>query len=219
MAYSKECLSIEQYLRDRNIAFNNPSPNQINGGTPGVTHAPGSYHYRPGTGANGRAVDITGPSLSTIYNAFVPAAAKLAELIFVGPNITQNVKNGKWVPIYDHAANAKTHVHVAVELGVFLATTPPANIQEASMAINKPAVAILSTNDGKGYWIVAADGGVFTFGDAPFDGSEGGRNLAAPIVDATVTPDGLGMWLLGADGGVFTEGKASFYGAATDKIH
>jgi len=46
----------------------------------------------------------------------------------------------------------------------------------------KPIVALSSSNDGKGYWMVASDGGVFNFGDATFHGSTGGDHLAKPII-------------------------------------
>jgi hypothetical protein len=37
-----------------------------------------------------------------------------------------------------------------------------------SDSLNKPIVAIASTPDGHGYWLVASDGGVFSYGDARF---------------------------------------------------
>jgi len=37
--------------------------------------------------------------------------------------------------------------------------------------LNEPVVAMESTADGRGYWMVASDGGVFAFGDAGFVGS------------------------------------------------
>jgi len=82
--------------------------------------------------------------------------------------------------------------------------------QEVAQMINHPAVAIVPTHSGIGYYIIASDGGVFTFGDAQFFGSMGGQNLAAPIANAALTPSGLGYWLLGADGGVFAFGDAIF---------
>jgi hypothetical protein len=74
-------------------------------------------------------------------------------------------------------------------------------------------VAMASTADGKGYWIVDSDGGVFSFGDAAFYGSMGGRKLAAPVVSMAATPDGKGYWLAAADGGVFAFGDAAFGGS------
>ncbi len=34
--------------------------------------------------------------------------------------------------------------------------------------LNVPIIGIVSTADGRGYWLVAKDGGVFNFGDATF---------------------------------------------------
>ncbi len=45
----------------------------------------------------------------------------------------------------------------------------------------KPAVGVVATSDGKGYWVSAQDGGVFAFGDAGFVGSLGGSPPASPI--------------------------------------
>ena len=35
-----------------------------------------------------------------------------------------------------------------------------------SLRLNQPIVAMASTPDGSGYWLVAADGGIFSYGDA-----------------------------------------------------
>lgn len=88
------------------------------------------------------------------------------------------------------------------------------NVPPSAM-LNKPAVAIVPTSTGKGYWIVAADGGVFSFGDAQFKGSlpSLGVTPAQPIVSAAGVSNN-GYWLLGADGGVFSFGAAQFYGSA-----
>jgi hypothetical protein len=80
-------------------------------------------------------------------------------------------------------------------------------------ALNAPIVAMASTPDGRGYWLVASDGGVFSFGDATFYGSTGGMHLNAPIVGMAATPDGGGYWLVASDGGVFSFGDATFYGS------
>jgi hypothetical protein len=86
--------------------------------------------------------------------------------------------------------------------------------QEAVMALNKPACAIVATKSGKGYWIVAQDGGVFNYGDAGFFKSlpQLGVTPNAPIVSFSPTPTEQGYWLLGADGGVFCFGDALLYG-------
>jgi len=75
-----------------------------------------------------------------------------------------------------------------------------------------PAVAIVPTKSGQGYYIVFADGGVFAYGDAVYRGSMGGEDLHAPVVSAACTPSGDGYWLVAADGGVFCFGDAGFLG-------
>jgi hypothetical protein len=47
--------------------------------------------------------------------------------------------------------------------------------------LNKPIVAMMSTFDGAGYWLVASDGGIFSYGDAGFQGSAGSLSLNAPV--------------------------------------
>jgi hypothetical protein len=48
--------------------------------------------------------------------------------------------------------------------------------------LNKPAVDMGATPDGRGYWIAASDGGIFNYGDAQLGGSEGGVVLDKPVV-------------------------------------
>ena len=90
----------------------------------------------------------------------------------------------------------------------------------------RPLVGIVSTADGKGYWMVGEDGGVFAFGDATFVGSSGqisptkpagGSNSFVPnasIVNITPTADGKGYWMVAEDGGVFSFGDAGYYGSS-----
>jgi len=68
---------------------------------------------------------------------------------------------------------------------------------------NLPVVALASTADGAGYWLVASDGGVFSYGDAAFHGSTGGLTLAQPIVGMAADAATGGYWLVASDGGVF----------------
>ncbi|HEV2360228.1 MAG TPA: hypothetical protein VGS21_00855, partial [Acidimicrobiales bacterium] len=82
---------------------------------------------------------------------------------------------------------------------------------EGNHHLNKPIVAMASTVDGLGYWMVAADGGIFTFGDAKYKGSEGGSHLNSPIVGMAVAPGGQGYWMVAADGGIFTFGLGAHY--------
>ena len=51
-----------------------------------------------------------------------------------------------------------------------------------SLKLPIPIIAMVLTQDGKGYCLVAADGGIFAFGDAQFHGSTGAIKLNKPIV-------------------------------------
>jgi TP901 family phage tail tape measure protein len=102
----------------------------------GVPHRVTST-YRPGSiTASGnrslhaakRAVDFAGPSpgydtpaLGAIFKAFVPIAAKLAELIYAGPQTNFNIKNGRRVAKYAQAQH-HDHVHAAMAAGGMIAT-------------------------------------------------------------------------------------------------
>lgn len=184
-------------------------------------HSPGSYHCKPGTGGQGLAIDLAGPStgahpseLLPIFAAFSVVESQLAELIYSGA--PYSIRDGKRVPKYA-VSQHWNHVHVAVKKGTVLVSQRPGGV--LTMPTTTPdyatagtPVALRSTKTGQGYWIVTSDGGVFTFGDAPFCGSLGGVALAAPVIGMEPTPSGLGYWLLGQDGGVFSFGDAAYLG-------
>lgn len=75
-----------------------------------------------------------------------------------------------------------------------------------------PVVAMASTADGGGYWLVTAIGQVFPYGNAMSYGSIPGP-LNRPIVGMATTPDGKGYWLVGEDGGIFAFGDATYAGS------
>src|SRR5262249_18731086 len=74
-------------------------------------------------------------------------------------------------------------------------------------------IAMTTTRDNRGYWLVAENGAVYPFGTARSYGSMAGRRLTKPIVGATATPSGHGYWLVASDGGIFAFGDAHFYGS------
>jgi cell wall-associated NlpC family hydrolase len=84
--------------------------------------------------------------------------------------------------------------------------------------LNQPIVAVATTGDRHGYWMVASDGGVFSYGDARFFGSTGNIRLNRPIVGMAATPDQAGYWMVASDGGVFTFGDAQFYGSTGNLV-
>ncbi len=81
-----------------------------------------------------------------------------------------------------------------------------------------PIVALVSTPDLKGYWLIGADGSVYPFGDARNEGGTGGEVRADPVVAAAATPDGAGYWLVTSSGQVMTFGDAESYGSITTPI-
>ena len=89
----------------------------------------------------------------------------------------------------------------------------PSYASAAGIPLNHPVVAITSTNDTNGYWLVASEGGIFSYGDAMFYGSTGAIALNKPIVSMTSTPHGKGHCLVASDGGIFNYGDANFYGS------
>jgi len=75
-------------------------------------------------------------------------------------------------------------------------------------------VAIVSTPDNRGYWMVGFDGGTFAFGDAHYWGSLPGMGITVEdVVGMVATPDGGGYWLVDSQGGVYAFGDAPYLGS------
>jgi hypothetical protein len=121
MARSAEVIGLVAWLSARDVSFR-----VTDYATPGV-HTPSSYHYRPGTGGTGLAIDVAGvvpgdrDAMLAIFEAFKPAQQFLAELIYSGA--AYSIKNGRVVERYAVDAHWD-HVHVAVERGVVLVKGP-----------------------------------------------------------------------------------------------
>lgn len=149
-----------------------------------------SRHVAAGTNGTGLAMDIAGPTygrdtdaLALIYRALAIEAHALHELIYGGPQVTTNVKNGRLVPKYA-SADHHDHVHVSVNKGVLLVpphpTTPPTSHrapQEDDMPpiANKTVVDTIScfVADCHGWFELEADGGVLTQGQHTGDHFQG----------------------------------------------
>jgi len=82
----------------------------------------------------------------------------------------------------------------------------------ATLSLARPIVAMATTANGAGYWLVASDGGIFSF-NAPFYGALAGWPLRQPVTGITATPSGHGYWIVTADGSVFPFGDAHSYGS------
>jgi hypothetical protein len=100
---------------------------------------------------------------------------------------------------------------VATDGGIFAFGDAPFRGSTGGIKLFRPVVAMASTSDGNGYWLVASDGGIFAFGDAPYHGSTGGTVLASPVVGMTASTQ-VGYWLAASDGGVFSFG-VPFHGS------
>ena len=84
--------------------------------------------------------------------------------------------------------------------------------------VGSAVVAMATTPDGRGYWLVASDGAVFRYGDARYYGPWSRRQRHGDIVAMAAAPDGGGYWLVSSGGAVFKYGDARFYGAASSFI-
>lgn len=96
--------------------------------TPGV-HTPGGYHYKPGTGGNGLAIDLawttpyalnpTGAraGMLALCKALEPYEHRFAELIC--SHLPYSIKDGRRVARYAVSAHYD-HIHLAVPFGTFL---------------------------------------------------------------------------------------------------
>jgi hypothetical protein len=97
--------------------------------------------------------------------------------------------------------------------GVLSLGQAPFEGSPTATTLDSPAVALVSTPDGLGYWIATAGGGVLAYGDAKGHGTALGAHLAAPVVAMARTADGGGYWLLTAAGGVRAFGDARKLGS------
>lgn len=187
---------------------------------PGAVTAAGNRSFH----ALGLAVDFAGPvpsinsdALADIFRAFLPVEKHLAELIYAGPQVAFNVKNGRRVGKYAQAIH-HNHVHVAVQRGVFLdrlvpTFLPDTVIEEApdgderSEDMADPTGAMCAPNGG--VWVVTRDGGVRAYRNAPFHGSYPGlpaeqRQGTRTFVDISERDDDRdGYMLHGSDGALY----------------
>ena len=176
----------------------------------------------------GLAVDFAGlvpswdsDSLADIFHAFLPVEKHLAELIYAGPQVAFNIKDGRRVGKYAQSIH-HNHVHVAVRRGVLLdrmipTFNPDTTVEQAPAPAevngrtDMPAGITVPRAQG-GYAILQTrDGGVFTYEGAPFFGSM--VDVApGPFVALTWTPTGEGYWIVDGEGAVFAWGDAVYHG-------
>ncbi|NMP22537.1 glycosyl hydrolase family 18 protein [Sulfobacillus harzensis] len=85
------------------------------------------------------------------------------------------------------------------------------DLNTLGVAGQSPAIQLVTTQDGKGYWILTQNGNVYAFGDATNFGSLG-QSITA--VGMAVLPSGQGAYVLADNGTVYTLGQAVNYGNA-----
>ena len=84
--------------------------------------------------------------------------------------------------------------------------------QNAPDVPSTATVAIASTSDNAGYWVVNRGGAVHAVGDATFAGDLSAATLTAPIVGIAATSDNKGYWLVDQLGRIYAFGDAAFLG-------
>lgn len=179
--------------------------------TPGV-HSVTSYHYAPGTGGVGLAVDLaelSGPSaltpgLARIARECARLVPNAAELIYAeGPNLRLG-KPYQYGPLT--LRMHRNHVHLAVNRGFrFEAPAPTPEVRpmyDPALAL-EPIVADLACPTG-GVWLLARSGAVYAFGGAPYQGAANGKAYFAGRVAARlelVLDDGVPKYRIVATSG------------------
>ena len=183
---------------------------------PGAITVTGAVSFH----AVGLAVDWAAPvpsydsdELADIFHAFLPVEKHLAELIYAGPQVAFNVRNGVRVGKYAQSIH-HNHCHVAVQKGVFLdrlvpTFMPDTTIEQApnddrSEPMADPVDAMCAPDGG--VWVLTRDGGVRAYGGAPFHGSYPGlpaeaRQATDPFVDIGERDDGRPGYMLRNAGG------------------
>lgn len=184
-----------------------------------------SYH------SQGSALDVAGLTaswdsqiLADIFFALVPYEGHFTEIIYAGPQVSYNIKNGKRVPKYAQSIH-HNHVHIAIKPGQNVDNLaplpapegPPVTAPEANERTDL-AMATVAPRPQGGYAVLQTrDGGVFTYDGAPFKGSLPGVGGQGPAIGLAWTPSGEGYWILAADGGVFTFGDAVYQGGGNSE--
>jgi hypothetical protein len=102
----------------------------------------------------------------------------------------------------------------AQNFGSLTATNPCAGVVGCTVIPNNP-VAIVSTSDGQGWWVVSNLGQVISGGDAQTFGEDfsGGTPSVSDIVSLVPTADDQGYWLIGKNGSVDPFGDAASFGS------
>jgi hypothetical protein len=219
---------------DSAIAFaKSVLPDVVVTSTNGGTHAPGSYHKKPGTpsasGNIGRGVDFDVAhaadrvtKLMKLATAFARVEPTPNEFFYTPlgysvkrPRDDWSVAAARVAPI--DAANHYSHMHIGLGLG-WKVTAAPAQPQpptkEQAMAIAIDPICSATWHDGHGGWIFGAKGHVYSFGGAGYFGGwdDATRARGIPCVAGVPSKSGNGYWLVSAIGETFGYGDAAHPG-------
>lgn len=186
-----------------------------------------SSHRKPGTNGVGLALDCAGSGgrdtkeLGDIFRAIAtPTIIPIThELIYAGPQVDWNVKNGTTVPKYAQESH-HDHVHWAVKIGGVTVRTlrDATNKGDDDMQIATTAITDslpCTVPDCKGWWELIADGGVRTEGPHTGDHFFGSyftleaKHRNAPRTFLTITrrrDGGIGYTIYANDGAYYTFG-------------
>lgn len=150
--------------------------------------------------------------LADIFHVFLPVEKHLAELIYAGPQVSFNIKDGRRVGKYAQHIH-HNHVHVGVRKGVLLDRLVPTFLpdtiieqapQHDGEEMAEPVDAMCAPAGG--VWVLTRDGGVRAYGGAPFHGSypglpEADRRATDPFVAIDPRDDGRDGYMLMNSGG------------------
>lgn len=224
---SREDLAIEAYLNACPVkhVVTATLGTYVNPSNPCSPHSPRSLHCAPGTDGQGRAVDFadaignwTAQGLLAIFSAFGPVESQIAELIYAAaPYCIFKGKRVNGWQVYGSAVMQEhyNHVHVGVDLGVFLA---PITETQAMARVPNPVAAHHRPGAGpEQFAVMALDGAMYTYNGAPYcDAYNAHSNLwggASPNtnragVDFNWDDDGWG-WTQYMDDGAFYHWRAA----------
>ncbi len=138
-------------------------------------HSPGSLHCAPGTGGPGRAIDLadatpskSAAGLLAIFAAFGPVESHMAELIYAGAPyaIHGGQRVNGWSVFGTAVMNEHwTHVHAAVDLGMFLPHPQPPKVTPMyDPPIIMPNIVASLVAPNGGVWLLGVHGEIYAFG-------------------------------------------------------
>jgi hypothetical protein len=100
---------------------------------------------------------------------------------------------------------------VAIYTGSVWVTSEPNDCYNQGLGSITNIVAIATTPNGSGYWLVTSTGTVYAYNVSNYGSAPAGNT----IVGIAPTSAGTGYWLVGSNGGIFNYGGAGYYSSLT----